>query len=224
VDDLRRMLAAMAEPDVQRPDRGSAGETAPLLYRLGGFFDTLCDEPVRQVFDVACRRLAGAGARIERRDLPPSFADVHRMHRRIMAAEAAEYHRQQFVVHRAEYGPHIAALVEEGLALSAVDYVEAVQHRAVLIGEFEKLLEGGIALVPATTSTAPGLESTGNPAFNSPISYAGVPTVNLPCGLAMDGMPCGLQLISAQPGSEASLLDAAAWCERQLDFRERPRL
>jgi aspartyl-tRNA(Asn)/glutamyl-tRNA(Gln) amidotransferase subunit A len=202
--------------------RESAVAPASFL-RLGGFFDELCDGEVRQALDAACQRLNAAGARIEQLALPESFTHVHRMHRRIMAAEAAEYHRRQFAEHRAAYGPHIAALVEEGLALSAVDYIEALQHRNVFIRHFEQLLGDGVALVPAATGTAPALETTGNPAFNSPLSYAGVPAVNIPCGLAGEGMPCGLQLV-ALAGREHDLLDAAEWCERQLAFHARPPL
>ncbi|MDP7016160.1 MAG: amidase family protein, partial [Pirellulaceae bacterium] len=76
-------------------------------------------------------------------------------------------------------------------------------------------------LCPATVTTAPGVETTGDPAFNSPWSYAGAPTVSVPCGLGSDGLPCSLQLI-APPHQEQRLVFAARWCERVLEFAESP--
>ena len=57
-----------------------------------GFFQDLLDTVVRPVFESAIARLAGAGARVEQVALPHCLDDVHRMHRRIMTVELAEYH------------------------------------------------------------------------------------------------------------------------------------
>jgi aspartyl-tRNA(Asn)/glutamyl-tRNA(Gln) amidotransferase subunit A len=78
-------------------------------------------------------------------------------------------------------------------------------------------------LMPATPNIAPDITTTGDPKFNSPWSFAGVPTVTIPCGLSAEGMPVGLQLIGAA-GSDESLLSAAAWCERELGFSKLPPL
>jgi len=83
------------------------------------------------------------------------------------------------------------------------------------------LSEGSIAVMPSTSMTAPASDTTGDPKFNSPWSYAGVPAITIPCGLASDGLPCGLQLIGPR-NSEARLLQAAAWCEEQIGFQDRP--
>ena len=71
--------------------------------------------------------------------------------------------------------------------------------------------------MPATATTAPGRWTTGDPKFNSPWSYSGLPVVSLPCGLAADGLPVAVQLVG-RPFAEASLLSAAAWCEECLKF------
>ncbi len=79
-------------------------------------------------------------------------------------------------------------------------------------------------VMPATNTAAPRCDSTGDPRFNSPWSYTGLPEVTLPCGLAAsNGTPIGLQLVG-QPYGDAALLDHAAWCERQIGFAEKPRL
>ena len=70
-------------------------------------------------------------------------------------------------------------------------------------------------LTPATTGPAPDASTTGNPAFNSPWSYTGLPTVSLPSGRFSDGLPLAIQLIG-RPWAEPELLAAAAWCEAAL--------
>jgi len=72
-------------------------------------------------------------------------------------------------------------------------------------------------LTPATTGPAPDAATTGDPAFNSPWSFTGLPTVSLPAGRDAEGMPLAIQLVG-RPWSEAELLTAAAWCEQMLGF------
>src|SRR5579864_4490164 len=70
-------------------------------------------------------------------------------------------------------------------------------------------------LAPATTSPAPDAGSTGDPAFQSPWSYTGFPTISFPTGLSADGLPLAIQLVG-QPWSESELFSVALWCEEAL--------
>ena len=75
-----------------------------------------------------------------------------------------------------------------------------------------------VLLTPATPAPAPrDLSTTGDARFQSPWTYAGVPTIALPSGFSQGGMPLGLQLI-APALQEERLLRAARWCEAALDF------
>jgi len=144
------------------------------------------------------------------------------MHRRIMAVEAAAYHRESFAAHRDQYGPMIAGLLDEGLATAAVDYADALAAQRRYIRRVRSLLEGFDALVmPSTDTTAPGRETTGTPKFQAPWSAAGLPVVSIPNGLASDGMPAAIQLVG-RDHKEFDLLEVAAWCERQIAFAEPP--
>ena len=60
---------------------------------------------------------------------PPASTKVHVMHRRVMACEAALYHRQQYGAPRDGYGPNMAAFLDEGLKISLADYAEALRHQ-----------------------------------------------------------------------------------------------
>ena len=65
-------------------------------------------------------------------------------------------------------------------------------------------------ITPAAPGIAPkGLESTGNPVFNSLWSLTGLPSLSLPL-LEYDGMPIGVQLVGAG-NDDARLLRHAAW-------------
>jgi len=227
---------------------GAEGRVAlpPRLGLLEGFFRDEADQTIRDVTEAAIQRLRTGGARIEPVAAPESFQEVRAMHRRIMAVEAAAYHRPQFSAHRAAYGPMIAELLDEGLRTSAVDYADALDWQRrfarqvdAMLSEGDSTLEGdspifaaqklgqspGCVLVcPATDTTAPPtLGTTGTPKFQAPWSCAGVPVVSIPCGLAADGMPAALQLVAAG-GHEAMLLEVARWCERCLGFNRRPPL
>jgi aspartyl-tRNA(Asn)/glutamyl-tRNA(Gln) amidotransferase subunit A len=187
-------------------------------------FDDLADESAREVVERATERFRSRGASVVKVALPPSFAAVLERHRIVMAVEAAAFHEVRLREHPDDYGPRITALLEEGLACPAPEYVRTREHQRRLIEEFSACFEGVDALMtPATTSSAPSAETTGDPAFNSPWSYTGFPTVSFPAGWSSDGLPLAIQLVG-RPWSEADLLATAAWCESALefDFREPP--
>jgi aspartyl-tRNA(Asn)/glutamyl-tRNA(Gln) amidotransferase subunit A len=147
------------------------------------------------------------------------------MHRRIMAAEAAANHRQSFAEHRAQYAPTVAQLVEEGLSLSAVDYAEALAHQRRFRQEMLEVLTTkrreplACIVMPSTVTPAPDTSSTGDALFNAPWSYAGLPSVTIPCGLTANGLPCGLQFVGPVA---VQALAVAGLAERVLQFHERP--
>lgn len=70
-------------------------------------------------------------------------------------------------------------------------------------------------VTPAAIGTAPDPSTTGDPAFNSPWSYLGPPTVSFPIGLAADGLPFALQLVGWWL-REDDLLRAASRCEQAI--------
>jgi aspartyl-tRNA(Asn)/glutamyl-tRNA(Gln) amidotransferase subunit A len=78
-------------------------------------------------------------------------------------------------------------------------------------------------VMPATTTTAPTRDTTGDARLNSVWSYAGVPAIVLPCGIATNDMPVGLQVVGPTGGDEA-LLAIAAWCEQIVAFDGVPAL
>lgn len=191
----------------------------PRLGILREYFFSSAEAETAGLSEAALARLAAAGATLVDVPLPAGFDQVHAMHRRLMACEAAEYHRRTFAAPRAGYGPNIAALIDEGFAVSMTQYQEALQHQIAFRHAVQHAIGDLDALVtPSTPGPAPAsLATTGDARFNSPWSHAGVPTTSFPIALSNDGMPVSLQLIG-RPWSEARLLALGTWCEQRISF------
>lgn len=234
VADLAAMLEAMAGHDPDDPwsvdipaERYFAALDNPQPPRLGLLREFFLDGATASVRREVLRAVEGmraAGAAVVEVPLPASFAEVIACHRAIMVVEAATYHREAFLVRRNDYGPCIAALIDEGLATPSTVYAAALVQQRRWRHDLAALLDAqrlDAVLAPAAVTTAPARDTTGDPLFNSPWSHAGVPAVSLPVGLAGDGLPVAVQLC-ARPWAEAALLAAASWCERAVAFQTRP--
>jgi aspartyl-tRNA(Asn)/glutamyl-tRNA(Gln) amidotransferase subunit A len=137
----------------------------------------------------------------------------NRWHRTIMAYEAAATHRELFARQGELYPPRIRSLVEEGMRIRDMEYERAlgVQER------MRDPLEGWgspdcVLVMPATLDVAPGRETTGSPAWNSPWSFTGQPAITMPMGRSREGLPIGIQLVGRR-GQDRELLRHAAWVE-----------
>jgi len=193
----------------------------PKLGCAGGIFDELATPVVRAMMTVVQGLLKTKGARIEEVALPADFVEVLPRHRTVMAVEAAAYHQRRLRRHPEDYLPKIRSLLEEGIACPAAEYARCKEHQAGLSQEMENCLQSIDALLlPATTSPAPDAATTGDPAFNSPWSYTGLPSVSIPAGWTDDGLPLAIQLIGRR-FDEAKLLSIAGWCEAALDLNRR---
>ncbi len=186
---------------------------------LEGFVE-YADAIMREAMEAALGKLREAGTEIVPVRFPESLKQIQTRHRQIMAVEAAAYHRGSFATHRAQYGPMITSLLDDGLGISGVDYANALAWQRQFIPRMAELLADCDALIaPSTETTAPPtLETTGSNLFQAPFSCAGLPVVGLPCALAADAMPAAVQLVGRH-GAEDRLLAVAARCEEQFGFR-----
>jgi aspartyl-tRNA(Asn)/glutamyl-tRNA(Gln) amidotransferase subunit A len=187
-----------------------------------GLFEERAQPPVRRLMDEVAAALGRRpGAAVVEVALPAAFAEVVPRHRTVMAVEAAAFHAERLRRHPDDYEPKIRALLEEGLACPAPEYARCKEHQRELTRAMAACLDGVDALLtPATTGPAPSADTTGDPAFNSPWSYTGLPTVSIPAGWTEDGLPLAVQLVG-RPWGEAELLAVAAWCEGALAIETR---
>ena len=231
VIDLAMLFQSIAGHDPHDP-YSSRRPTGDYLSGLGAacdlrigvisdYFHENADADMREALNRAENAFSENGSQIERFELPKSFDELHEMHQIIMCAEMTTFHAPIFARHRKEYSAGIQRLIEGGMSVSATDYANALRHQNRFRSEItEAMKEFDVLLTPSAPTTAPhDLTTTGNPMFNSPWSYSGLPTVGLPVHLAPNGLPTSVQLVGHH-FQEADLLAAAKWCEEALQFRE----
>jgi aspartyl-tRNA(Asn)/glutamyl-tRNA(Gln) amidotransferase subunit A len=226
VEDLRILFRILQQFGVNHPGFDQAasvlGKSRPRLARLRGFFDHRSEPAVRSAFDEAIRSLLDQKAMVVEIDDPLDFEEVLRDHRVVMAAEAASVHTESLDSYPDDYPPRIRELIIEGRSISAPSYIRSRDRMSSACLRFwDAMTEYRLvcAITPAAVSTAPDPSTTGDPAFNSPWSYTGLPTVSFPAALASDGMPVALQFVNAL-FTEHILLDAARWCEHAIQARQ----
>ncbi len=189
------------------------------------FFLPRCSEPMRAAFDTMVRKLVRYEptdeviGRVQPVSLPPGFAEAPERQLTVMAVEAAAYHEPRYRRQPDDYPPKVTSLIERGLRTSAAEYARCKQAQHLLTDELRTRFRA--LLVPATPAPAPPAETTGDPTFNSPWSYTGMPVVSLPFAWTADGLPLAAQIVAKQ-GQEDDLFRTAAWVERVIGFVPRP--
>ena len=181
------------------------------------FFDGLHSD-VAAATNSALAVLADLGAEI--RETPmPDVRLANSLHRLILLAEASSVHRRRVQRQRDAIGEDVRALLEQGLLVSASDYLDAqrarrrfCQEMAVAIEDFDALVLPGIPIPTARIGqleipVAGGLENVRLATTRNirSLNLTGFPVLSVPCGFFGDGMPIGLQIVGPALG-ESSIL------------------
>jgi amidase len=194
----------------------------------GALIQQTCDPEVAAVLLRAIDVLAGLGARILDLRLP-DLSGMAAVWTRACAAETAFAHKPTYPARAAEYGPALAALIDIGRGLSAVDHAEIMTER----DRFRGRLAQSLALVdlialpamptaPMTIARRAELRRDAGTAnrvllFTAPFDLSGSPTITLPGGLASSGLPIGFQLVGRHL-DEALLLRAGHAFQQATDW------
>jgi Asp-tRNA(Asn)/Glu-tRNA(Gln) amidotransferase A subunit family amidase len=153
------------------------------------------------------------GGRVEEVELFPSAVDAWDWHRTILEAEMAANFEHEWRTGRKKLSPQLAAQIEKGQAVRAVDYQRALHAVPKVVESFDDLfLERYDAiLTPASLGTAPkGLGATGDPVFCSLWTLLGMPAISLPLMQGENGLPLGVQLVGRR-NFDARLMRTARW-------------
>ena len=183
----------------------------------------LADPGPREQIERLVEWLGDAGAVVVRESMPSDLATVVNAGWTVLEAEAAAQHGTWFAIHGDEYGPQIAGLIRSGLDRTPAEVEDAHRARAAFRQSVGAWLASFDALLsPVAPGPAPRRgEGTGDPTLCAPWSYAGLPAIAMPTGLAPDGLPYSMQLV-AGPGALERLLGVSAWTEDVVDFASRP--
>ena len=131
-----------------------------------------------------------------------------------MARALAAYYRKG----KDQLSPALRAVIEDGMKVSAVDYLTAVDWREALGQGLEQLFDRYDAIVtPAANGEAPrGLDSTGDPSFSGLWTLCGAPAVTLPLLTGPNGLPVGVQVVGRR-GEDGRLLRTARWLADRIE-------
>lgn len=204
------------------------------LGALGGYFTELLDDHVRDAFERAMARLAGAGVSIEPVVLPDTAA-IGRTYADIVLSEAAHWHRRYLDTRRDGYQPAVHARISQGLSVPAVDYIEAlaatVRYRRdvnAALAHVDALVLPTLPIVAPPVGAAEIAVDAAQPALpvravmlrlTQLFNLTGHPAMSLP--MPSSGLPTGLQLVGRRHDT-LGLLSVAAACEPLLAPHSHP--
>jgi Asp-tRNA(Asn)/Glu-tRNA(Gln) amidotransferase A subunit family amidase len=217
VADVKLLFWVMAQTPVAQPAPGRRNFRIGMADSTGLGMDDACADACRRAADA----LESAGHRVERIAWESeSVAAGYGIVRRASMAS--------FPADPQLFAPGIRKLVEQGRALSALDYFEAFEKATAaayqtvvrpLLAGFDFLLTPTLGLVPMPIEAVPPFlsEPYGRYIqFVLPVSFAHTPAVSVPAGLH-DGLPVGVQLVG-QSGREWELLALAEQLEGMQGF------
>ena len=228
VVDAAVMLQVMAGQDERDP--GSANVIVPNYMeemdqlsdppRIGLIREFYSDRSSAEVWkhteDIA-QLLAQDGAEIVEIGLPESFNTAHDCQTIVSNVECAAFHEQWHRYRADDYGPKVRAYIEMGMLIPGIRYVQAQRLRRQFRRDMvETVQQVDAVMTPSFPCPAPeGLDSTGDPVFQQPWSFSGLPSIAVPSGLSSAGLPMSVQF-GGLPFKESALLAAAKWCESAL--------
>ena len=218
VADAALLAATIAEPRAIAAD-ARASERPPRLAVVRSPVWDLAETAQRDILSANAQKLASAGAHVNDLQLPPEYDDALRVHRTIMAFEAARHFGTLQKEHRDLMSAQLNALLDDGAAIADSQYRDALARTEAFRSGFSAVMGDYDAFItPPAAGEAPAtLEQTGNPAFCTIWTLLGVPAVTIPVGLGPAGLPLGLQIVGRNREDDRTLA-VAAWCEAKLPF------
>jgi len=223
IEDVARTIDVMSGDDgidpacfLQRPTRLEAALDLPIERPRLGFARSFAWPEMEPGAAKRFEELATSLGATEI-EMGPLFSDSAAVHRAIMAREMAHHLWPIYREGGELVSEPLRAFLVEGRSVDAEHYLEALDRRARMRAEADRLFAPFDAvLTPAAPGEAPlGLGFTGSRMFCFLWTFLGVPAVNVP-GLKGDaGLPLGVQIVG-RFGSDAETLRAAAWVGRTI--------
>src|SRR6476646_8792082 len=231
-------LMAGADPDdptasaLPVPDYMAATKQSIKGLKIGvptAFYVDDLDSEVARVLDETLAVLKKEGAEIVKVELPDQ-RQLTAACQFVLATEAAAFHKRWMIERPQDYGAQVLMRLQNGLAIPAVSYLEAMRWRGPALVAYLAAVEGTDAVIaPVAPMPAPTIAEsdvgTSHDAeaviqrvtrFTRPINYLGLPSLSIPAGFAKTGLPVGMQLIG-RAFDEAGLVRIGAAFQRATD-------
>jgi aspartyl-tRNA(Asn)/glutamyl-tRNA(Gln) amidotransferase subunit A len=243
-EDCALLLGLMAGADPEDPTASSLPVADYLAATKGsikglkigvpaGFYVDDLDPEVARILDETIAVLKQEGAEIVSVELPDQ-RQLTAACQLVLAAEAAAFHKRWMIERPQDYGAQVLMRLQNGLAIPAVSYLEAMRWRGPALAAYLAAVTGTDAvLAPVGPVPAPTIAESdvGNgpdaeaviqrlTRFTRPVNYLGLPSLAIPAGFTKSGLPVGMQLIG-RSFDEAMLLRIGAAFQRATDFHAR---
>ena len=240
VEDCALLTGLMAGADPEDPtasqlpvpDYMAAAKQPIKGLKIGvptAFYVDDLDAEVARVLDETLATLKKEGAEIVKVELPDQ-RQLTAACQLVLATEAAALHKRWMIERPQDYGAQVLMRLQNGLAIPAVSYLEAMRWRGPALAAYLAAVEGTDAVIapvapmPAVTiaesdvGNSPDAEAVIQriTRFTRPINYLGLPSLSIPTGFTRSGLPVGMQIIG-RSFDEAMLVRIGAAFQRATD-------
>jgi amidase len=177
------------------------------------------DPQIVNALNEAERVLADMGAQIREVSFP-AYEKLVSLWIPMCSVETAVAHRDTYPARKAEYGPDLAALIEQGRSLTGLEIADIYHERLKFSGSLAALFDDvDLLLIPTMPVPIPTLQKMSEYGadpqvllsilrFTAVFDFSGSPTITLPMGLTSDQMPLSMQLVG--PNLSEQVLTRAA--------------
>ena len=240
-------IAGFDPADPTSADRRTSGGRAPSLRALAGTVSRMRVGVLREFLggstetDVVSR-VRDAVTALGR--LVRSVEDVTLPHAdeivpawtAICVAEASAYHAQTLARQPEDYGDLVRDRLQVGLAVPAVEYLQAQRVRRTITRDVAALFERvDLLVLPSMLTEAPTIASATSThgswdvlkdriRATAPGNLTGLPAVSVPCGFTTSGLPVGLQIMGPHFADRTVLAAAHVYEQHAGWWTRRPRL
>jgi aspartyl-tRNA(Asn)/glutamyl-tRNA(Gln) amidotransferase subunit A len=240
-DKLDRSSASVPVPDYLKEISSSRsrnkGRSNIEKFKIGipkqFFFDTI-EPKVMEIFGEFVERLHGCGITTTSSVEIDGTDKIFETWRSIRLAESAAVHKEWMDSRPQDYGEDVIRMLEEGLQITAVNYINAIHEwrKEIKDSLLKAMSEYDALLIPTTIIPAPLLDqkevNIGGKTIEVYFSLSrlttvfdvtGLPALNIPAGLVDSKLPVGVQLVG-RPFDEARILKIAHSYEEQYNLSE----
>lgn len=192
----------------------------------------VCETDTAAVIDSARKIFADLGAHVVEAQMPAQTLAMYKEWSNFCAVETAVAHEAYYPARKAEYGPVLADLIDQGRKLDVLELTRLFHKRLAFQGELRKFFgSADLLLVPVHPFGNPNAEQLDavfkRPngiddvlRFTAPFDMSGSPTITVPGGFNAQGMPIGFQLVGRHL-DEALLIRAAHAYQGVTDWHRR---
>jgi aspartyl-tRNA(Asn)/glutamyl-tRNA(Gln) amidotransferase subunit A len=222
--------------DLPVPDYMAAAREPIKGLKIGvpsAFYVDDLDAEVARVLDETLSTLKKEGAEIVKVELPDQ-RQLTAACQLVLATEAASLHKRWMIERPQDYGAQVLMRLQNGLAIPAVSYLEAMRWRGPALAAYLAAVGGTDAVIapvapmPAATIAESDVGNSLDAEaviqritrFTRPINYLGLPSLSIPAGFTKSGLPVGMQIIG-RSFDEALLIRIGAAFQRATDFHQK---